>query len=486
MLRMFMENGINPTVLLPSRYSLDRQKEYYKSLGLRNIKFMYEYAEEGDRDISNAYISEESFIKIEKEEIFELNYEGVEIGLHALSTLIRELHANEINMSSVKFRKLLWKKVQQSIIYCIQLNRVFASVKPDKLLIFEKGYTPNGELLQLGIKNEIDIVQSVIGSQYDKFQFKRYSRKNILAHPVSIDRQTWGDLLKENIGETILDEYLNIHKKNYKTNNWFSRVGTQEGKRFFNSEEITDLLALDRNKKTAVVFSHILWDGSFFYGKDLFEDYSDWLVQTVKAAVLNTDVQWLIKVHPVNIWKLKQENAASEPADYKLIQDKVGDLPDHVKVVTADCPFTTSSLFGVVDYCITVRGTVGMEFACFGIPVLTAGTGRYSGLGFTNDSSSKEEYLQKLSSITQIPRMDSHSVYLAKLHFYSLFHLRPLQWQSFKINEESSLNGGTEASKELSFIHSGKRNLSDMEDFKLISDWILNSSNPDLLGSFKA
>ena len=34
-------------------------------------------------------------------------------------------------------------------------------------------------------------------------------------------------------------------------------------------------------------------------------------------------------------------------------------------------------LFKVIDYGITVRGTIGIELPCFGIPVITAGTGRY-------------------------------------------------------------------------------------------------------------
>ena len=46
---------------------------------------------------------------------------------------------------------------------------------------------------------------------------------------------------------------------------------------------------------------------------------------------------------------------------------------------------STRSIFGVTDYGITIRGSVGFELPCFGVPVLTAGTGFYSGRGFTID-----------------------------------------------------------------------------------------------------
>jgi len=89
------------------------------------------------------------------------------------------------------------------------------------------------------------------------------------------------------------------------------------------------------------------------------------------------------------------------------------------------------SLFQFIDYGLTVRGTIGAELPCFGVPVLTAGTGRYSGLGFTNDSSAKEEYLTKLSHIENIPKLSAAEIKLAQLHFYLFLKARPLVFTSF-------------------------------------------------------
>ena len=52
---------------------------------------------------------------------------------------------------------------------------------------------------------------------------------------------------------------------------------------------------LDPNKKIAVLFSHIFWDGTF-YGEDLFIDYEDWFRETLKVMI-KKDVNWIIKVH---------------------------------------------------------------------------------------------------------------------------------------------------------------------------------------------
>ena len=70
----------------------------------------------------------------------------------------------------------------------------------------------------------------------------------------------------------------------------------------------------------------------------------------------------------------------------RALRRHFGNLPGHVKLMRADTGINTFSLFDVADYGLTVRGTIGMELPCFGIPVVTAGTGRYSGPWFYHRS----------------------------------------------------------------------------------------------------
>lgn len=71
-----------------------------------------------------------------------------------------------------------------------------------------------------------------------------------------------------------------------------------------------------------------------------------------------------------------------------------------------------------------------MELPCFGKPCLTAGTGRYSGLGFTVDSSTREEYLSRLANLHELPTMTEEEVVRAKWHAYTSFMLRPWSMKS--------------------------------------------------------
>jgi len=140
----------------------------------------------------------------------------------------------------------------------------------------------------------------------------------------------------------------------------------------------------------------------------------------------------VIKLHPDLVWKIRSQSADGNLQDLFAIKTAAGRLPDHVKLVMPETDISTYSFFGVADYCLTVRGTIGMEMACFGVPVLTAGTGRYAGLGFTVDSGTRREYIEKLMHIQEIPAMNAYSVELARRYMYALLRYRPWRLTSFE------------------------------------------------------
>src|SRR5207248_6196585 len=99
----------------------------------------------------------------------------------------------------------------------------------------------------------------------------------------------------------------------------------------------------------------------------------------------------------------------------------------HVKLVPADSDLSTLALLGVTDYCLTVRGTIGIEAACFGIPVITAGTGRYDRLGFTIDPKTPEAYLATIATLDAVPSLDACRTELARRYAYGVLIARPAQ-----------------------------------------------------------
>lgn len=71
------------------------------------------------------------------------------------------------------------------------------------------------------------------------------------------------------------------------------------------------------------------------------------------------------------------------------------------------CPadLNTNSLRDCADVIVTVHGTVGLEYACLGIPTILAGTPFYAGFGFTHEPTSVEAYNAMVRNAAALGRL---------------------------------------------------------------------------------
>jgi hypothetical protein len=198
-------------------------------------------------------------------------------------------------------------------------------------------------------------------------------------------------------------------------------------------QEARALLGIPDDRKIAVIFSHILYDTLFFNGEDLFQNYAEWLVETVKAACLNRNVLWFIKVHPSNLWRGELEYFhGGKYEEVRLIEQYVGDLPDHVRMVYPDTPLSPYTWLQITDYGITVRGTSGIELGALGKPVITAGSGRYERIGFCINPDTASDYLALLARIPDVPMPSEEQMRLGKRFAYATFCMKPFTLDFFR------------------------------------------------------
>jgi hypothetical protein len=218
-----------------------------------------------------------------------------------------------------------------------------------------------------------------------------------------------------------------------------------------------------------------------FYGRDLFADQEEWFVETVRAACRNERVNWVVKLHPANVWKRRRDNASGELDEHAAIRDAVGRLPPHVHLLAPDTDISTWSLFDVTGWGVTIRGSVGFELPCFGRPALTAGTGFYAGRGFTVDSETAEEYLGRLAAIQEIPPPGEEQVLLARRHAYALFRLRQTRFTSFRsvYVPVERVSRPSEATIELG-VRSAEE-LAGSDDLRRLGEWAVGSRDLDYL-----
>lgn len=410
-------------------------------------------------------------------------YRGSVLGEHALSLVVRQSHAGEIDLTRGETRRRFRDALTDGMGATDAAHRLYDEADPALVLFCERGYTPFGDLFDVALSRELNTVQW-LGSHIDHaLHFKRYTWDTRTAHPISLASDTWDRVRAMDLPDD--EDFLDDFRKKYETGDYNRRHNLQAGKPIVNRDELIAQLGLDPAKKTAVIFSHILWDATFFYGKGLFPDYAQWLVAAVRAACDNDKVNWLVKLHPVNVWRLALDGYKGELAEHVLLRDALGELPPHIQMIEPDAKVNTASLWGVADYALTVRGTVGMELPMFGTTILTAGTGRYAGLGFTVDSDSPGQYLERLATIQDIPAMTDEQVALARRHAQGIFGLRPLPFTSFAL---SYPHGEVPAHlhPQLAVNAPDVDTFVNGDDLRRFSDWAVNSQSPDLLGGLPA
>lgn len=415
-------------------------------------------------------------------ELLQYQFRNVFVGRHVLSSAIRTLRHGTLDFSDPIVQEVLQQVLPKAKKAVLAAEKLMDKVKPEMVLFLEKGYSPYGELFDVAVNRKLNVVHWGHSHQKDSIVFKHYNPANRHFPNFSLSPLSWNRIQRSMPWNEQKElEFMDEIEKAYEDGTWFNRKFLLTGKKIKSPDEVRMQLGLDKNKKTAIIFSHVLWDATFFYGENLFKDYEDWLVETVKIAQENTNVNWVIKIHPDYIWKIKQLGPNAKPRDLFLLKTKIGKLKDHIKMMEPETDISTYSLFSVADYCITVRGTIGVEMSCFGVPVFTAGTGRYSEMGFTIDSKTKEEYLDKIRRIQEFPRMSEEERTLARKHAFALFKMRPFKFDSFAMIQMPLQKLGHLLDHNVAIHIRSKADFMNAMDLKKFSEWANRSNEEDFL-----
>lgn len=395
----------------------------YAVMGVTGLETFSRYCPLPDHGRAGAILNDVSSFA----ELIDLKRGGVAVGKYVSSTLMRQTRNGSLDLSDPMLRARVVDGLAESMAFVQGAERMIARATPTALVLLDRGYSPYGEIFDACVNRGIPVYTWNAAHRDNTLMLKRYHPGNRDAHPSSLSPESWGRLKNVSWGERERERLNRELAESYNSGEWYGEVGTQFGKKVCSKEEIAARLGLAPGKKTAVVFSHIFWDATFFWGEDLFRDYEDWFVETVRAACANNRLNWLIKVHPANLVKDIRDGFNGEPSEVLALRDRIGRLPAHVQVIPADTDITTLSLFEVTDYCLTVRGTVGMEAALLGKNVLTAGTGRYDRHGFTTDFDCREEYLARLATLEELGPPTPLMRERAERYSYGVFMCRPVR-----------------------------------------------------------
>jgi hypothetical protein len=477
--KALQQAGHEPVALVPADFDLPRR--YFRLFGVRRFVTLDEFLDdasgaEAEREVDAllADVREPADLKA-------LSFRGADVGREALSTVSRWLHEGAASVDEPRTRALLAELLLVAVRTALASEALLDALRPNRLLFSERNYAHQGPLCDIALLRGLDVLQFVSGFEDDTMVFKRYTPETKALHPRSLSDESWARVRELDWTPELDAELERQFARRYDKTATFLARWNQGWTRRVERDEIVHALGLDPGRKTAVVFSHVLWDANMFFGRDLFVDQEEWFVETLCAACANDRVNWVVKLHPANVWKRKRDNFEGELDELVAIRERVGELPPHVHVLPPDTEISTWSLFDVTDWGITIRGSVGFELPCFGTPALTAGTGFYSGRGFTVDSDSAPEYLARLGRIDEIPPPDPAAVELARKHAYALFRLRQTRFTSFRsvFKPIDAIDDPYEATIEVAAR--SPEELAQADDLRRFGNWAVDSHALDYL-----
>ena len=477
--KAFQLKGLEPVAVVPADSEVPRR--YLELFGVRRFfrigDFLDASAEQRAAEEAEALLASVSA----PADLKALTFRSADVGRQALSTVSRYLHEGGVELRDPRAQALLARLLPEAIRTALASERLLAELRPDLVLFNERNYADLGPMSDLALARGLNVVQFVAGFEDDTLVFKRYTAETRAIHPRSISDESWPLVAAMEWSPERDRELDEDFARRYDRTATFLARWNQGWTRRVPREEIVRRLGLDPARKTAVVFSHVLWDANMFFGRDLFADQEEWFVETVRAACATPSVNWVVKLHPANVWKRKRDSVTGELDELTAIRERVGELPPHVHVLEPDTEISTWSLFDATDWGITIRGSIGFELPCFGVPALTAGTGFYSGRGFTVDSETASEYLERLRAIDTVPPPTPSQVELARKHAWALFRARQTRFTSFRsvFKPLKRVADPFEASIEIALRSADE--LARADDLRRLGEWAVESRALDYL-----
>ncbi|HEX3866633.1 MAG TPA: hypothetical protein VHV78_07750 [Gemmatimonadaceae bacterium] len=369
--------------------------------------------------------------------LIDAEWNGIAVGRHTLSAFMRKRYLGSVDLR--EHRDALIATVACALAAARTSAAILERERAPTILMNERGYTPSGEFFDVALSLGRRVVQWQASHRDDGRIFKAYSTSTRTDHPSSISADTWAQALDAPFSDADGDRLLAYLENCYARKTWFNFKRLQHLTEDLPPHRVIAEIGLDPRKPTAVLFAHILWDATFFFGDGLYDDYREWLVETIRVANESTSVNWVVKLHPVNVWRLAADGADGTTfAELAALEHAGIRVAPHVKILMPDTPVSTWSLFRVADYCFTVRGTVGIEMAALGKRVVTAGTGHYAAHGFTVDPRTRDDYEAIVRDPTRLQPMSESERHRALRFAHVLFERRPVCFDTYRLEHSDA------------------------------------------------
>jgi hypothetical protein len=336
-----------------------------------------------------------------------LEWEGLNVGKNVRSSITRYLQGAALTGHEA----IIHEYAYSGLVAACAASRAFEKFKPWRVFMSHGTYIDWGPALHTAFDRGVPVT----GWKASYLSWHFYLRH--VEDPTRIDfkklsRQCWSEIRSRDltpVENARLDKFL-VDRYRNKISFDMKQMKTYR-------DDVSELKKkyAPTGKPIWAVLAHINWDSVSDYAPMAYPSFDDWMIDTIRHAIEIPDVQWLIKIHPIEAW----DNPAS--GVQRLIEREFPSLPDHVRVIPAEEDISPANMFELIDGGVTVYGTAGLELALLGKPVILGGEAHYGGLGFTHEGVTPIRYREFLRRAAQLGPLTEEQRADVRKYAYSHF-----------------------------------------------------------------
>ncbi len=323
------------------------------------------------------------------DDLLKMKIDGIDIGRIVYDDYLRRSGIGTVE----KITTEIFEGLVRAILEYQYISALYERNNIKSAVYSEIQFIPWAVIFQCALKRGIKVYTR--GGGPTKFTIRRYEN----LEQRYMDRQRYGqklyDYVYENFKDKAIEEGRNFIISRFEGNSGANDI--RDARQAFHGnkirltrKELCEKFGWDPSKRIAVIMANVLTDGVFTNRWRLFRDNLQWLRNTLQAARNITNVNWLVKSHPSD----------------KRYEVKTTTLDEYKKYLNG-CPHTAYLPENILSYClpevvdvvVTAHGTAGIEYPIFGKQCIVGGEAFYSGLGFTYEPKTKEEYFELLKNI---------------------------------------------------------------------------------------
>jgi len=367
--------------------SLRDSKENYDLVHSMNNNIVGKKSDFIKTSLKNSFSILKSILKINnKQNLLKLKIDQYEIGKYIYDSILITFKIPEISNITLNIKKRILLEICYFYFFKDLLNKYNI-----RTMVLGDNVYRYGLLFELAKYNNIECITPINLNAFSMRKYESLEEFNI--HDRKPENAVL-EKLNKNVVENYIDDYFT---KRFSANLEQHDVlkAFSDTKKIYTKDEIIQEYALDKNLPIVIVMSHIFCDAPHAYPDGLYDDYKEWLVNTILNLKKNKNINFLVKEHPsadlYNELGVINKILREIDCEYLLLKDDIHSL----------------TILNEFDVVITCGGTIGQEFVYKGKPVVLGAKPPYSGFGFTIEPKSKEEYeLLMRTGIENLPLLN--------------------------------------------------------------------------------